>query len=161
MVPTSNGHQRRLPTKPQKTIESRRPPTGANVRAGTLALVRSPLALRCSKSKRASHIDPPASSYAIMRRHAPTAERTMNPARMCLESLDRRPRIREQPGSIATETRCPNCVRSSFDSDHIADAEPRRKRGEGRHIGVQWQDGADRLCLSKERTNNLVRPGFV
>jgi len=31
--------------------------------------------------------------------HAPTAERTMNPARMCLESLDRRPGIREQPGS--------------------------------------------------------------
>src|SRR5882757_418626 len=31
--------------------------------------------------------------------HAPTAERTMIPARMCLESLDRRPGIREQPGS--------------------------------------------------------------
>ena len=31
--------------------------------------------------------------------HAPTAERTMNPARMFLESLDRRPGIREQPGS--------------------------------------------------------------
>src|ERR1700751_830681 len=29
--------------------------------------------------------------------HAPTAERTMNPARMCLESLDHRPGIREQP----------------------------------------------------------------
>src|SRR4030095_315979 len=34
--------------------------------------------------------------------HAPTAERTMIPARMCLESLDRRPGIREQPGSIAS-----------------------------------------------------------
>jgi hypothetical protein len=33
--------------------------------------------------------------------HAPTAERTMIPARMCLESLDRRPGIREQPGSKA------------------------------------------------------------
>jgi hypothetical protein len=31
--------------------------------------------------------------------HAPTAERTMNPARMFLESLDRRPGIRERPGS--------------------------------------------------------------
>jgi len=32
---------------------------------------------------RASHIDPPASSYAIMRRvRAPTAERTLDPARM-------------------------------------------------------------------------------
>jgi transposase len=47
----------------------------ANVPAGTLALVRSPLALRCSKSKRASHIDPPASSYAIMRRARPRPRR--------------------------------------------------------------------------------------
>jgi hypothetical protein len=39
--------------------------------AGTLASVRSPQALRCSKSKRALHIDPPASSYAIMRRACP------------------------------------------------------------------------------------------
>src|SRR4029450_3213885 len=31
--------------------------------------------------------------------HAPTAERTLNPARTFLESLDRRPGIREQPGS--------------------------------------------------------------
>jgi hypothetical protein len=33
--------------------------------------------------------------------HAPTAERTTIPARMCLESLDRRPGIRGQPGSKA------------------------------------------------------------
>src|SRR6185436_7956347 len=31
--------------------------------------------------------------------HAPTAERTLNPARMFVESLDRRPGISEQPGS--------------------------------------------------------------
>src|SRR5215813_15650677 len=34
--------------------------------------------------------------------HAPTAERTLNPARTSLESLDRRPGIREQPGSKPT-----------------------------------------------------------
>src|ERR1700746_3195658 len=37
--------------------------------------------------------------------HAPIAERTMNPARMCLESLARRPGIREQPGSYSEELR--------------------------------------------------------
>src|SRR5262249_27537280 len=48
------------------------------------------------KSNRASHIDPPASSYAIMRRAcAPTAERTLDPARMFDEELDPRPGIRE------------------------------------------------------------------
>src|SRR5262249_43622815 len=38
--------------------------------------------------------------------HAPTAERTMNPARMCLESLERRPGIREQPGPKAAVAEC-------------------------------------------------------
>src|SRR4030095_11210961 len=32
--------------------------------------------------------------------HAPTAERTLNPARTFLESLDHRPGIREQPGPL-------------------------------------------------------------
>ena len=50
------------------------------------------------RANRASHIDPPASSYAIMRRAcAPTAERTLDPARMFDEELDPRPGIREQP----------------------------------------------------------------
>jgi hypothetical protein len=45
--------------------------------------------------------------------HAPTAERTMIPARMCLESLDRRPGIREQPGSKAPFWQCGNHFRST------------------------------------------------
>src|SRR5215471_7271752 len=42
--------------------------------------------------------------------HAPTAERTMNPARMCLESLDRRPGTREQPGSKAGKAQPRTCL---------------------------------------------------
>jgi hypothetical protein len=72
MVPNLDGRQRRPPCKQRsKLANSRRAPAGSKVPAGTLALVRSPLALRCSKGKRASHIDPPASSYAIMRRAYP------------------------------------------------------------------------------------------
>src|SRR5215831_10361385 len=72
---------------------------GDYVPAGTVAVVRSLLVLRMLKrANRASHIDPPASSYAIMRRAcAPTAERTLDPARMFDEELDPRPGIREQP----------------------------------------------------------------
>jgi transposase IS116/IS110/IS902 family protein len=92
----------RLPTRQRKTIESRQPAAGANLPAGTLALVRSPLALRCSKKASALHtLIRQRHPTPLCRGHAPTAERTMNPARMCLESLDRRPGIREQPGSEA------------------------------------------------------------
>jgi len=48
--------------------------------------------------------------------HAPTAERTMNPARMCLESLDLRPGIREQPGSLAEVSPPKRRVRSNLES---------------------------------------------
>ena len=52
MVPNSNGHQRRLPSKQRSKLSNfRRPPAGTKVPAGTLALVRSPLALRCSKKQ--------------------------------------------------------------------------------------------------------------
>src|SRR5438876_11206918 len=62
---------------------------GTNVPAGTLALVRSPLALRCSREQNALHT-------LIHQRHltpscrgqAPTAERTLDPARMFAESLN-------------------------------------------------------------------------
>ena len=53
------------------------------------------------KGDRACNIDPPASSYAIMRRASPTAERTVGPARMIVESLTPRPGIREQSGGEA------------------------------------------------------------
>jgi hypothetical protein len=44
--------------------------------------------------ERALNIDPPASSYAIMRRQAPTAERTMNPARTCWRVSTTGPELR-------------------------------------------------------------------
>ena len=86
---SSNGHRRRLPInlhsrKTKFPAEQR----GTNVPAGTLALVRSPQALRCSK--RASAL------YTLIRHrhptpscggHVPTAERTLDPARMFVESL--------------------------------------------------------------------------
>ncbi len=53
------------------------------------------------RGKRDLHIDPPASSNAIMQRaRAPPAERTVNPAGTSTESsgeLDIQPRVREQP----------------------------------------------------------------
>src|SRR5215468_3484282 len=67
---------------------------GTNVPAGTLALVRSPLALRCSREQNALHT-------LIRQRHltpscggqVPTAERTLDPARMLRESLNPGPEL--------------------------------------------------------------------
>ena len=65
-----------------------------NVPAGTLASVRSPQALRCSKEQNAlhtlihqRHLTPSCGG------HAPTAERTLNPARMFMESLTPGPEL--------------------------------------------------------------------
>src|SRR3974390_2807598 len=82
------------------TLSSSRVKAGKDVPAGTVAVVRSPLALRCSTEQNALHTlihqrHPTPSCGG----HAPTAERTLNPARMFSESLDRRPGIREQPRS--------------------------------------------------------------
>jgi hypothetical protein len=52
------------------------------------------------RAKRASHIDPPASSYAIMRRARLTAERTLNPARMFTESLTPGPELENSLGQF-------------------------------------------------------------
>ena len=79
---------------------SSRLPAGDDVPAGTLAVVRSSQALRCSTEQNALHT-------LIHQRHltpscggpAPTAERTLDPARMIGRELDPRPGIREQPGS--------------------------------------------------------------
>ena len=70
---------------------------GTNVPAGTLALVRSLLVLRCSREQNALHT-------SIHQRHltpscgghAPTAERTLNPARMFTESLTPSPELENQ-----------------------------------------------------------------
>ena len=74
-----------------------------NVPAGTLALVRSPQALRCSKEQNALHT-------LIHQRHltpscggrAPTAERTLNPARMFTESLTPGPELENSLGHKRT-----------------------------------------------------------
>ena len=62
-------------------ITGSRSTAGKDVPAGTMAVVRSPDFLRALNQRDcACNIDPPAPSYAIMRR-APTAERTVGPAR--------------------------------------------------------------------------------
>ena len=53
------------------------------------------------RAKRASHIDPPASSYAIMRRACPYRGENTGPGKDVHGELDPRPGIREQPGSTA------------------------------------------------------------
>src|SRR5580704_330360 len=77
---------------------------GNNVPAGTLALVRSPLALRCSREQNALHT-------LIRHRHltpscggrVPTAERTLDPARMFMESLTTGPELENSQGHFSTE----------------------------------------------------------
>jgi hypothetical protein len=51
------------------------------------------------RAKRASHIDPPASSYAIMRRARPYRGENHGPGKDVQGELDLTPGIREQPGS--------------------------------------------------------------
>ena len=53
------------------------------------------------RAKRASHIDPLTSSYAIMRRARPYREENHGPGKDAQGELDRMPGIREQPGSGA------------------------------------------------------------
>jgi hypothetical protein len=52
------------------------------------------------ESKRASHIDPPASSYAIMRRAGPYRGENRGPGEDVEGELEPRPGIREQSGSL-------------------------------------------------------------
>jgi hypothetical protein len=78
-APNSNGHPRRPLISLHKC---RIPPTSGSERPCRDAGVGeiAPGYAMLKRAKRASHIHPPASSYAIMRRAAPTAERTMDPA---------------------------------------------------------------------------------
>ena len=100
MVPNSNGHQRRLPSNQHsKLSNSRRPRRDPRSLPGRWRWCDRPWLCDAQKASalhtliRQRHPTPSCGG------HAPTAERTMIPARMCLESLDRRPGIREQPGS--------------------------------------------------------------
>jgi hypothetical protein len=88
-----------LQAKLHRRTGNSRPLAGTIVPAGTLALARSPLALRCSNEQNALHT-------LIHQRHltpscggrAPTAERTMDPARTSKESLASRPELENSQG---------------------------------------------------------------
>src|SRR5262249_42429769 len=95
-APNSSGHQRRLPTKlHSRTTEF--PPTSGNQRpcrdAGVGAI--APGFAMLKRAKRASHVDPPASSYAIMRRAGPYRGENPGPANDVEGELENRAGIRE------------------------------------------------------------------
>src|SRR5437660_3421154 len=124
MGPSSAGRQKRSLRSAHKEIKGlprhsgkRRPcrDGGGGEIARCLACAR--------KGDRAFNIDPPASSYAIMRRARPTAERTVGPARIVEESLTPRPGIREQHRCEVPE--CPPLRRSWGTSRHGADIDER------------------------------------
>src|SRR5262245_33653019 len=111
MAANSNGHQRRLPIRlHNRTTEF--PPTSGRQRpcrdAGVGAIVLGLAMLK--RAKRASH----ALRTLIHQRHltpscgghAPTAERTLHPARMLTESLTPRPEL-ENPARMLTESLTP------------------------------------------------------
>ncbi len=77
-----------------------RDPAEKDVPAGTMAVVRSPLALRSSNDPSALYtLIHPRQSPPSSGGNEPTAERTMDPARTKEQSLTTTPGIREQPGS--------------------------------------------------------------
>ena len=73
------------------------------------------------RAKRASHIDPPASSYAIMRRARPYRGENPEPGKDVLGELDPWPGIREQPGSNCDLAALLRNVRLSFNSGQTPD----------------------------------------
>ena len=109
----SNGHQRRLlislhsrTTEFPPTSGRQRPCRDAGV--GAIALGLAIL----ERAKRASHIDPPASPYAIMRRASPYRGENPGPGKDGLGELDPTHGIRERPRSVADiEGAIENCAR--------------------------------------------------
>jgi len=107
--PCSTGRRRRLPCK---EITGSRDNAGRDVPAGTMAVVRSLDAWRAPERAtalstliRQRHLTPSCGG------HAPTAERTVGPARMLAESLTPTPGIREQhrPQAVIHQTEVPHC----------------------------------------------------
>src|ERR1700730_18773209 len=93
---SSTGPRRRLPRRKITRPQGSRDTAGNDVPAGTVAVVRSPDFLRVPERVTAlatlihqRHLTPSCGG------HAPTAERTVGPARMIVESLTPRPGIRE------------------------------------------------------------------
>ena len=88
-----NWSSKEVPLNAHNASSSSRLPAGDDVPAGTVAVVRSPLVLRCSKEQSALHTlihqrHPTPSCGG----HVPTAERTLDPARMLHGELDRQAR---------------------------------------------------------------------
>jgi hypothetical protein len=103
-APNSSGHQRRLLINlHSRTAEF--PPTSGNQRPlpGRWRWCDRPWLCDAQESKRASHIDPPTSSYAIMRRAGPYRGENPGPGEDVEGELEPRPGIREQPGSGPTK----------------------------------------------------------
>ena len=97
-APNSTGHQRRLlislhsrTTGFPPTSGTQRPCRDAGVGAIALGLAM------LKRAKRASHIDPPASSFAIMRRARPYRGENPAPGKDVHGELDPTPGIRERP----------------------------------------------------------------
>src|SRR5215211_7627237 len=61
------------------------------------------------RAERASHIDPPASSYAIMQRASPYCGENPEPGKDVHGELESGPGIREQPGSKPVMLRTSKC----------------------------------------------------
>src|SRR5215831_16724570 len=88
---------------------------GKDVPAGTMAAVRSPDFLRALNQRDcACNIDPPASSYAIMRRAHPYRGENPVPGKDARGELDPTPGIREQPRPAADMGRVEIPQRSSL-----------------------------------------------
>src|SRR5262245_11796148 len=97
-APSSTGHRRRSPFKAHNCIIGSRVAAGErrpcrDDGGGEIALGLAML----KRAKRASHIDPPASSYAIMRRACPYRGENPGPGKDVDGELDGRPGIRERP----------------------------------------------------------------
>src|SRR5215472_7093395 len=87
--PSSTGRRRRLPRNQHNEITGFRATAGKDVPAGTMAVVRSPDFLRALYQRDcACNIDPPASSYAIMRRAGPYRGENSGPGKDDRGELD-------------------------------------------------------------------------
>src|SRR5260370_31668604 len=95
---SSTGRRRRLPRNEQTRSQGSRRTAGKDVPAGTMAVVRSPDFLRALNQRDcACNIDPPASSYAIMRRAGPYRGENSGPGK-------------DDRGELDTETRNLECA---------------------------------------------------
>ena len=91
--PSLTGPSRRLPRNQQTRSQGSRSTAGKHVPAGTMAVVRSPDFLRALNQRDcACNIDPPASSYAIMRRAGPYRGENSGPGKDNRGELDTKTR---------------------------------------------------------------------